>query len=166
MLKICTDITGDSAAYEKYGEDVAKRVEDIFSAAPQKTSDKKNILFIRAGSNASATKAKRASDHFAAAMLEELGVYNIADNAPILLDGLSIEEIIDADPDYIFISTMGDENAAKKYMDSVLAEPTWQSLTAVQTGNYSYLPKDLFQFKPNNRWDEAYAFLAGLLYGE
>ena len=91
---------------------------------------------------------------------------NIADNAPILLDGLSIEEIIDADPDYIFISTMGDEEAAKEYMDSVLAEPTWQSLTAVQTGNYSYLPKDLFQFKPNNRWDEAYAFLAGLLYGE
>ena len=30
--------------YEKYGEDVAKRVEDIFSAAPQKTSDKKNII--------------------------------------------------------------------------------------------------------------------------
>ncbi len=166
MLKICTDITGDSAAYEEYGADVAKRVDEILSAAPQETSDKKNILFIRAGSSASATKAKRASDHFAAAMLEEMGIYNIADNAPILLDGLSIEEIIDADPDYIFISTMGDEEAAKKYMDSVLAEPTWQSLTAVQTGNYSYLPKDLFQFKPNNRWDEAYAFLAGLLYGE
>ena len=84
----------------------------------------------------------------------------------MLLDGLSIEAILQADLDYIFISTMGDAEAAVAHMDSVLQEPTWQSLTAVQEGNYVYLPKELFQFKPNGRWDEAYEYLIDLVYTE
>lgn len=163
MLKICTDITGDAAAYQKNGTEVKSRIDamlDSLSGDP----DKKNILFVRAGSSASSTKAKTAKDHFAAAMLQELGTYNIAENAPVLLDGLSIEEIIEADPDYIFFSTMGKESAAKEYMDAVLEEPAWQSLTAVKNGDYAYLPKDLFQFKPNARWDEAYRYLIGIVY--
>lgn len=35
-----------------------------------------------------------------------------------------------------------------------------------QQGHCSYLPKELFQFKPNARWDEAYRYLAQLLYPE
>lgn len=163
MLKICTDITGCHEAYEKNGTEVALRIEKMLAELSGEPA-KKNILFIRAGSSASATKAKRGEDHFAADMLDELGTYNIAENAPVLLDGLSIEEIITADPDYIFISTMGKESAAVAYMDSVLAKPTWQMLSAVKNGNYCYLPKDLFQFKPNNRWDEAYAFLIDVIY--
>lgn len=97
-------------------------------------------------------------------MLKEIGTRNIAENAPVLLDGLSIEEIIDADPDYIFISTMGSESAAKEYMNAVLEEPAWQSLSAVKNGDYVYLPKDLFQFKPNAKWDKAYQYLIDLVY--
>ena len=112
------------------------------------------------------TKAKTAEDHFACAMLKEMGTYNIAENAPALLDGLSFEEVLSEQPDFIFISTMGKEEAARAYMDSVLVEESWQGLTAVQGGNYAYLPKELFQFKPNARWAEAYRYLAGLLYPE
>ena len=99
-------------------------------------------------------------------MLKEMGTYNIAENAPALLDGLSFEEVLSEQPDFIFISTMGKEEAARAYMDSVLVEESWQGLTAVQGGNYAYLPKELFQFKPNARWAEAYRYLAGLLYPE
>ena len=49
-------------------------------------------------------------------------------------------------------------------MDAVLEQPAWQSLTAVKNGDYAYLPKDLFQFKPNARWDEAYRYLIGIVY--
>ena len=98
-------------------------------------------------------------------MLSELGAYNIADDAPVLLDGLSIEHILEQNPDYIFIATMGDESAARAYMDSVLAQRAWQQLDAVKEGRYTYLPKDLFQFKPNSRWDEAYQYLKDVLYG-
>ena len=80
-----------------------------------------------------------------------------------MLDGLSLEEILKEEPDYIFIATMGDEAAAKSYMDGVLAQPAWQALSAVRNGNCRYLPKDLFQYKPNARWGEAYQYLSDVL---
>ncbi len=163
MLKICTDITGCSELFEKNGTDVERNIKSILESVKNNKFEK-NILFIRAGSSDSSTKAKKADDHFAAAMLEELGAYNIADNAPILLDGLSIEEILCEDPDFIFISTMGNEQAAIEHMDSILQTPAWKSLSAIKNGKYAYLPKELFQFKPNARWDEAYEYLIGLLY--
>ncbi|MBR6678111.1 MAG: ABC transporter substrate-binding protein [Oscillospiraceae bacterium] len=162
MLRVCTEITGDAAAYETHGAAVAARIETLLADAGEGAAD---ILFIRAGSSASATKAKTAGQHFAAAMLEELGAHNIADAAPVLLDGLSMEEVLRADPDFIFISTMGKESAAKAHMETVLAEPAWQSLSAVKNGRVIYLPKELFQFKPNARWGDAYAYLIEVLYG-
>ncbi len=164
MLKILTDITGDSAAYQNNGLDVKKNIDRILSEA-ESYDDTQRVLFIRSGSGYSSAKAKRGDDHFACQMLSELGAYNIADDAPVLLDGLSIEHILEQNPDYIFIATMGDESAARAYMDSVLAQRAWQQLDAVKEGRYTYLPKDLFQFKPNSRWDEAYQYLKDVLYG-
>jgi iron complex transport system substrate-binding protein len=139
------------------------KIETILKEAETSEHDKK-ILFIRAGSGASATKAKTAQHHFAAAMLKKLGTYNIAENAKILLDGLSIEEIITENPDYIFISTMGDETAAKEYLLGVFSQPEWQVLTAVKEEKYCFLPKELFQYKPNSHWDKAYEYLTDILY--
>ena len=163
VLKICTDITQNKQAYEENGLQVQERINAMLAQISGEPS-RKTILFIRAGSGASATKAKTAEQSFVCAMLKELGTYNIAENAPVLLDGLSLEEILTADPDFIFISTMGKESAAKEYMDSLLTEPAWQARTAVKNNNYAYLPKELFQFKPNSRWDEAYAYLIDLIY--
>jgi iron complex transport system substrate-binding protein len=129
-------------------------------------SEAKEILFIRAGSQYSATKAKRAPDHFACIMLDQLGSHNVADDAAILLDGLSLEEILLRDPDYIFLTTMGNEDAAKAYIGDLFLQEGWSSLTAVQKGCYTFLPKDLFHFKPNARWAEAYGVLAQTLYPE
>ena len=165
VLNIFAQITGNDEAYKKYGLDVQCKIDELLKKY-SRTPDFKNILFIRAGSGSSSTKAKKAEDHFAAAMLEELGTYNIANEAPVLLDGLSIEEVIEVDPDFIFISTMGNTEAAIANMDVVLSEKTWQSLSAVQEGRYVYLPKDLFQFKPNARWLEAYEYLIELIYDE
>lgn len=164
LLRVCTEITGNDAAYGEYGLKVQEEIETLLAQASERTAGT-DFLFIRAGSTASATKAKTAEQHFAAAMLEELGGHNIADAAPVLLDGLSLEEILRADPAFIFVSTMGKEAAARAYFDSVLAEPAWQSLSAVREGRVIYLPKDLFQFKPNARWGEAYAYLLEALYG-
>ncbi|MBR5251549.1 MAG: ABC transporter substrate-binding protein [Oscillospiraceae bacterium] len=161
VLKICTDITGRQDLYRKHGTDVQDNITNLLSQV-QNTDTK--ILFVRAGSGASATKAKTARDHFAAQMLKQLGTYNIAENAPVLLDGLSLEEIITQNPQYIFISTMGDEAAAKAYIQSVFTQPQWQVLDAVKNQNYIFLPKELFQYKPNSRWDTAYQYLLNILY--
>lgn len=161
MLKICTDITSNKDAYKKYGTDVKADIEKILNGI-DKTD--KRVLFIRTGSSSKSAKAKTAKEHFAAAMLDELGTYNIANNAPVLLDGLSFEEILKEDPDFIFISTMGNEEAAKAYMDSLLNQEIWNSLSAVKNSKCFYLPKDMFQFKPNARWGDAYEYLANILY--
>ena len=88
----------------------------------------------------------------------------LADDADILLDTLSLEEILLRDPSYIFITTMGDPEAAQDYVRSLFAQEGWQDLSAVQSGCYTFLSKDMFHFKPNQNWAEAYRLLAQLLY--
>ncbi len=160
MLKICTDITGNGEAYKTYGTDIKLQIDKILENAD---NSGKSILFIRAGSTAKSTKAKTSAQHFACTMLNELGTHNITENAPVLLDGLSIEEILIQNPDYIFIATMGDEQAAKENISNMFKEPAWQSLDAIKNGRYHFLPKELFQYKPNARWAQAYAYLAEIL---
>lgn len=160
-LRLFCDITGDDEAYQTYGVKVGEEIDSLL--ANYSAADEKDILFIRAGSKASATKAKNAEDNFVCRMLAKLGTHNIADDVPVLLDGLSLEEIVTRNPDYIFISTMGDEQAAKDYMNGVLEGDGYNQLDAVVNGDYAYLPKELFQYKPNARWAEAYRYLIGLL---
>ena len=165
LLKICTDILETPENYETYGLQVKERVDSLIETA-QNQEDQPSILFVRAGSSAKYTKAKTAENHFVCQMLQELGTYNIADAAPVLLDGLSIEEILLSDPDAILFTTMGDEASGSAYMESLLSDPVWQNLTAVREGAVYQLPKDWFQYKPNAQWDRAYAYLIELLYGD
>lgn len=166
MLKICTDITGNGQAYQTYGLDVQDEIGQIMQTVDTYDGETRNILFVRAGSQYSSTKAKRAPENFVCIMLDELGAHNIADDAEILLDGLSLEEIMLQDPDHIFISTMGDEQAAKSYMLDLFAQDGWENLSAVKQENYTFLPKNLFHFKPNQNWGQAYRMLAETLYPE
>lgn len=166
VLKIFTEITGNSTAYETYGTAQETQIKALLEQAAAQRGDAapQKILFVRAGSGYSATKAKTADDNFVCLMLRELGTYNIAENASVLLDGLSLEEILSEDPDHIFFSFMGKEAAARAYVETLLQDPAWQTLRAVQNGSYTFLPKELFHFKPNVKWAEAYRYLAGILY--
>ena len=162
VMRILCDIFEGNDLYQKNVAEVKRGINDVLDSVPK--GPKKKILFVRCATSSKATKAKTKKDNFVCAMLDEMNTYNIAENAPVLLDGLSIEEIILEDPDYIFFTTMGNEGAAKAYMTGVLAGDEWQTLTAVKNGKYTFLDKELFQYKPNNRWDEAYKTLLELLY--
>ena len=166
MLSICASITGNEDAFALHGTAVQKCIDALMHEVEAADTPKQDVLFIRAGSRYSATKAKRAPDHFACIMLDELGAHNIANEAKVLLDGLSLEEILLRDPDHIFLTTMGDEEAAKGYIADLFAQDGWRSLSAVKNGRYTYLPRDLFHFKPTARWAEAYELLAHILYPE
>ncbi|MBE6702796.1 MAG: ABC transporter substrate-binding protein [Ruminococcaceae bacterium] len=158
VLKTCADICGTNA-YARYG---TAQQASIGALRESKPLAGKNILFIRAGSSARSVKAKGSADHFAAAMLSELGATNIADGASLLIDGLSMEVILQKDPDYIFYVAMGDETASKAYVAEMLQEEAWQALSAIRGERWFYLPKELFHYKPCDRWAEAYAYLAAL----
>ena len=165
VLKICTDITGDETAFEQYGTAQMQAIDTILA---ENSFEGVDILFVRAGSSARSVKAKTSEDHFAAEMLQELGTHNIADDSllagAVLSDTLSIEYILQEDPDYIFFTAMGDEEASQSFVKEMLKESAWQQLTAVRQGNYAFLEKELFHFKPNGRWAEAYETLAQLLH--
>lgn len=163
MRHLCA-ITERPDLYEKNVTAVGAEIEKILASFDKGIAPR--VLFVRCGSSYSATKAKTAEENFVCRMLEELGAVNIADAAPELSDGLALEAILGADPDAIFFSTMGNEEKSRAYMESELSGEAWQSLSAVREGRYVYLDKNLFQFKPNARWDEAYLFLAEYLYGE
>ncbi len=166
VLKICCDITGSPENYELYGTSVENEIDALFDSVGEylESADAPDILFVRAGSTDSSTKAKTAADNFACAMLDELGVNNIADERGELTGALSLEAIIEADPDYMFITTMGNEATAIEHMDSMLTSEGWRELSCVKEANYTYLPKELFHFKPNSRWADAYKMLVELLY--
>jgi iron complex transport system substrate-binding protein len=163
-MDVLCAITERDDLYEKNVTKIADEIENILNSVDRSRSPR--IIFVRCGSSASSTKAKNAEENFVCKMIAELGGVNIADEAPELCDGLSLEAILTAQPEKMLISTMGNEQKSREYMDSVLKSEPWQALGAVKEGNYVYLGKELFQFKPNARWAEAYKFLAEYLYGE
>lgn len=164
-LERMTEITGNSGAYNK-GLELKSRIDEIISDPSLTAAKQPKILFVRAGSTDSSTKAKDASDHFACAMLEELGCVNIISEAPLLAEGLNTEAVLAADPDFIFFSLMGNETAARDHVGELIGTDAWQQLTAVKEGRTFILPKELFHFKPCSRWGEAYEYLADLLTGK
>lgn len=165
MLEICTDLTGNPEAYQTYGEAVAEEIEAARAAAALEEQGPEKVLYIRAA--ASVVKPKGSNGTVLGEMLADLGCINIADQDQSLLEDLSMEAILAADPDKILIVLQGaDPEPAKAQLEGeVLSNPAWQQLTAVREGRVYYMDKDLYHLKPNARWGEAYDHLVEILYG-
>ena len=125
-----------------------------------------SALLLRA--YATSVKAKGSEGTVAGPMLKEMGLNNIADGDSVLSENLTMEAILMADPDWIFVVTMGadQEGAIRMLNDALLSNPAWATLTAVREGRYVVLDRELFQLRPNGRWAEAYETLYGLIYEE
>lgn len=160
MLKICTDITGNTEAYETNGLAVQERIAQII--AENKTNASPSVLLMITYSGG--IRAQN-SDTMTGRMLADLGCRNILNDYPSMLQDFSVEKIIETDPDYIFVIPMGNDDALaqKNLKETVESNPAWNSLTAVKNDRYILLPKDKFLYKPNAVWDESYAYLAALL---
>lgn len=161
MLKVFTELTGREDLYQENGLNVQERIEGAKAAVPE--GEGPTVLLLRAFS--SNVKAKN-SDNTAGVMLKDLGCVNIADSDSGLLEDLQMESILTADPEHIFVVTMGSDT--RKALDNLNAlfqsDPAWQSLTAIREGNVHVLDKKLFHYKPNARWGESYEVLFQILY--
>ena len=115
--------------------------------------------------SASMVTVKNSEDNVLGEMLKTLGCVNIADSDSSLLENLSIEKILEEDPDYLFIVQRGDDTVGMKaYVETMMQEnPAWQQLTAVQEGRLYFMDKNLYNLKPNHRWGEAYEKLEEIL---
>ena len=161
MLKICSDITGNADAYQTNGIAVQEEIEQII--ADNKLETEPDVLLMITFSGGIRAQS---SDTMTGKMLADLGCHNILDDNPSLLKDFSVENIIETDPDYIFVIPMGNDDALaeKNLKESVESNPAWSSLTAVVNDRYILLPKDKFLYKPNANWADSYAYLTDLLH--
>lgn len=161
VLDICTEITGCRENVKVYGTQVQAQVENALARVD---GSKPSVLYIRA--TGSSCKVKNSEGTVLGEMLNNMDCMNIADVEGSLLEQLSMEVILDADPDYIFVVLQSANPAdAEAILEStLLSNPAWGTLSAVQEGRYYVMDQNLYNLKPNARWGEAYEQLADILY--
>ncbi|NLK44321.1 MAG: ABC transporter substrate-binding protein [Tissierellia bacterium] len=149
-----------------YEENVLKVKQEIESIIDKSPKDKEYKVLIMMASAKSVTA--RGSDSTVGEMLQDLHTINIADysNDALSTSNFSIEKILEEDPDFIFVQTTGSDmdKVMERLKEDVESNPAWSSLSAVKNNRYIILPKDLYMFKPNHRYAEAYEGLAKILY--
>lgn len=164
MLGVCCGITGRDDLYRQNGTDVKERIDGIIegSAAREKKPRVAVLTTYSQGIRVQNSKTMTGS------MLADLGAVNIADENPSLLSDFSMEALIEANPDYIFIVPMGNDSAATEanLAAATSDNPAWSTLSAVQEGRCVILDSSMFLYKPNERWADAYGALASAFAGE
>lgn len=165
MLKICTDMTGRSDLYQKNGLDVKKTVDGVIEKSRLRVAEKGALTVLSLRASAGYVRAKSSRGNVLGKMLNTLGCVNIADGNDAFLEKISIEHIIERDPDFIFIVQSGDDDrGTRETLDAFIADnPAWSGLTAVKEGRVYFMDKRLYNLKPNVRWGEAYEKLEEIL---
>ena len=161
VLKLFTQLMEYPEMYRLYGEEVGYEVSRAIARAD---GSQPSVLYIRA--SGSSVKIKNSEGSVLGEMLADLDCRNIADSEDGLLEQLSMEVILQEDPDYIFvIMQSADPAAAEQVLEAtLLSDPAWNTLSAVREGRYHVLDQTLYNLKPNERWGEAYEQLAQILY--
>lgn len=156
MAQLCA-MTGRGDLYDQNVTTVQADIDEVRNQAGK--LPQASYLALRT----SAAKSKvLKDDHFACEILDDLALANIAEGTSSL-DDLSLEAIAAADPDNVFVIYQGREDeAASAFEEGFSSQPMWQDLSATKTGHVYVLPKDLFQYKPNARWAEAYRYILDL----
>ena len=168
LLKICTDITGRNDLYEAGGLTVQKQFEAVLAQSRRRLSEEEAPTVLSMVASASNISAKNSKNNVLGEMLASLGCVNIADSEKSLLENLSLEYILTADPDYIFIVQRGDDTDGmmKKIALELEGNPLWSQLSAVKNDRVYIMEKNLYNLKPNHRWGEAYERLEAILGNE
>lgn len=163
ILKIYTSLTDREDIYQTKGVEVGKKIDSIIAKVPR---DRKPSVLLLLGSTKSVSV--RLPNTTVGEMLKDLGTENIAYDSNLKasdMEVFSMERVIEKNPDFIFVQTMGDiDETTARVKKDIESNPAWGYLTAVKEGRYIFLPKDLFLFKPNDRYAEAYEKLAKMLY--
>lgn len=161
MLEICTRLTGCPENYRLYGEAAEAQVEQALARVG---GEAPTVLFIRV--TGAKCGVKNSEGTVLGEMLADLGCRNLADSDRGLLENLSMEAIVAADPEFVFVVMAGsDADAGRRALEeTLLSNPAWSNLTAVREGRCHLLDSRLYHLKPNAQWGDAYEQLAEILY--
>lgn len=149
--------------YEKNVVEVKKQIDEVIEKTPKDEEKKVFIMFAT-----SKAISSRGSDSTLGEMLKDLNTINIADTSSDVLNdkNFSLEKVLEEDPEFIFVQTRGSDMEAvnERIKKDVESNPAWASLSAIKNDKYIILPKDLYLYKANDRYGEAYEGLAKILY--
>ncbi len=165
MVKLFTAINEREDLYEENALTIEKEIQEIVEKTSNENPKKVFLMFA-----SSKSLEARGSNSTVGEIFADLHAVNITDEAGVPFEdqSFSMEKLIEEDPEYIFVITMGSD--MEKIQDKIKADaesnPAWASLSAVKNNKYIFLPKDLFTYKANERYAEAYEYLAKILYPE
>ena len=160
--KIC----GSEDKARQLNEAMDKRIADVKAKMPDKKlriailhSTAQNVTVQLEGSIAGSTAELVGFDNIAAGSVP---LENNPTAAPY-----SMETLVAADPDIIYITSMGKlETVQDAMLKSISASPAWQSLAAVRSGHVYFLPQELFLLSPGIKYPQAAEYMAKLAYPE
>ena len=166
IIDLFARINGDPEITNKIVPGIKSKVEAIIS----KTENKPRIKFLSlfASTRTFTAETNKANT---ARMTELLGGENIVTkgvaDSPKSRVTFSMERIVERDPDIILITTMGDiEKIKDKLKKDLMSDAAWGGLRAVKEGRVYFLPTEYFLYKPNEKFPEAFDYLARLMYGK
>lgn len=158
MLSCLTVVTLRADLYRKNALDVEERIAAAIDSAE---NCGRRVALLRTVGSGYKFKDRQT---VAGKILFDLGAVNVADAYPSLVDTLSMEIVIDFDPEILLVVPMG---SGGESVDAILSQirndPKWQSVTAVKSDELYALPKLLFHYKPNARWGDSYEYLKEVL---
>lgn len=167
IQELFTALTGKEELYKKEILPLKKEIASIIKKTEGKKAPRILLLF----SSTRYVKCEIPLESTDTALiLKMLGAENIAADAAMeeaKYVNFSMEQVIARDPDLILIKTMGDISKCKERLEKdIKSHEAWSGLKAVKAGEVHFLPNDLFMYKANERYPEAFDYLAKILYKE
>lgn len=159
-------IAGTQEQSERLAAELQKKIKETASQLPEQS---KKIVILHATARSIPVELDNSIAGSIAAMLK---LKNIASGIQPA-DGestttpLSLEKLVQEDPDTIMVVTMGSRDTVEKRMNEDLkSNPAWASLKAVKNGQVFFLPSELFLLNPGIRYHESVEYMAKVVYPE
>ena len=164
ILDLFTRLTGKRDIYREVVVPLEEQVQGIIKQVPGLDASPRVCILFASTSYVEAETQNTITGYFC----EKLGAENIYKESTIeqaTRVQLSLEYILEQDPDIIFATTMGDVEKCKARVElDVVSSDIWGGLTAVKTGRFIYLDKAYSIYKPNRFYPEAFKIMAEYIY--
>jgi len=154
------ELYGTVMKKEDKAKEIIQKMNDQMKKYEKKSDVKALIVYGAPGTYLAALPTSLSGD-----ILEKTGGKNIASDFPETKEypqyaQLSVERIIEANPDVIYLITHGDPKSVKKAFEGeMMKNEAWKNLEAVKQNRVVILPPDLFGTNPGTKVTEAMDFM-------
>lgn len=154
------ELYGTVMKKEDKAKELNQKINDQMKKYEKKSDVKALLVYGAPGTYLAALPTSLSGD-----VLEKTGGKNIASDFPETKEypqyaQLSVERIIEANPDVIYLITHGDPKSVKKAFEGeMMKNEAWKNLDAVKQNRVVILPPDLFGSNPGTKVTEAMDFM-------